>query len=65
MQKNFKKEYLYISFFFSLSVIIACAETSQPKNPYLKEFPESGELKIQFSDFTEHEWPMTNVATDC
>ena len=61
MQKNFKKEYLYISFFFSLSVIIACAETSQPKNPYLKEFPESGELKIQFSDFTEHEWPMSLV----
>ncbi|MEC9328009.1 MAG: hypothetical protein VYC63_08830, partial [Verrucomicrobiota bacterium] len=62
MQKNFKKEYLYISFFFFLSVIFVCAETSQPKNPYLKEFSESGELKIQFSDFAEREWPMSLVS---
>ena len=62
MLKKFTKERLYISLFFSLSAILACAETSQPKNPYLKEFSESGELKIQFPNFPDREWPMTLIS---
>ena len=62
MLKNFTKETLYISLFFSLSAIFACAETSQPKNPYLKEFAESGQLKIQFPSFPEREWPMSLIS---
>ena len=62
MLKNFTKEQLYISLFFSLSAIFACAETSQPKNPYLKEFSESSKLKIQFPSFPEREWPMSLVS---
>ncbi len=62
MLKNFTKKQLYISLFFSLSAIFACAETSQPKNPYLKEFSESGKLNIQFPKFPEREWPMSLIS---
>ncbi len=62
MLKKFTKERLYISLFFSLSAIFACAETSQPKNRYLKEFSESARLKIQFPNFPDREWPMTLIS---
>ncbi len=62
MLKNFNKEYLYIPLVLSLSAIFACAETSQPKNPYLKEFSKSGELKVKFPTLPGREWPMSLIS---
>jgi hypothetical protein len=62
MLKNLNKEHLYIPLVFSLSAIFACAETSQPKNPYLKEFSESGKLKVQFPTLPGREWPMSLIS---
>ena len=62
MLKNLNKQHLCIPLVFSLSAIFACAETSQPKNPYLKEFSESGELKVQFPTLSGREWPMSLIS---
>ena len=62
MLKNFNKEHLYIPLVLSLSAIFACAETSQPKNPYLKEFSKSGELKVKFPTLPGREWPMSLIS---
>ena len=50
-----------IIFLLITSLVNLSAATSQPKNPYLKEFSESGELLIEIPNFSEKSWERSLV----
>jgi len=50
-----------IIFIFNISLLNIFAVTSQPKNPYLKEFSENGELLITIPAFSKKNWEKSLI----
>ena len=50
-----------IIFIFNISLLNIFAVTSQPKNPYLKEFSENGELLITIPTFSKKNWEKSLI----